>query len=281
MPVHWEAHPRLTDPLFVAAFTGWNDAGDAASGALAWLGEAFGRDLIGVVDADDHLDYQVSRPTLELVDGCIRGIRWPELSLHRVSPPGRDLVLLEGPEPNYGWRAFCDTVLDAARELGCDTVVTCGALLADVPHTRVPRLSGVTDDTELMGRLGLRRSRYEGPTGITGVLAEAARRAGLAGVSLWAPVPHYAPSAPAPAATRALLEGISGIGALALDLSDLDDDVATWRAEVDEAIAAEHEVRGYVEELEAQADAEASASLPSAEDLAAQVEDFLRRHDDG
>lgn len=281
MPVHWDAHPRLTDPLLVAAFSGWNDAGDAATAALRWLGDAFGRERVGALDADDHLDHQVSRPTLELVDGCIRRIDWPALSLHRVSPPGRDLVLLEGPEPNYGWRSFCDSVVHAARDLGCDTVVTCGALLADVPHTRLPRLTGVTDDAGLMDRLGLRRSRYEGPTGITGVLADAARGAGLRSVSLWAPVPHYAPSAPAPAATRALLEGIAGLAALTLDLSALDDDVAAWRAEVDEAIAAESEVRGYVAELEAQADAEASAALPSAEDLAAQVEDFLRRREDG
>jgi proteasome assembly chaperone (PAC2) family protein len=278
--VTWSDRPRLREPVLLAAFTGWNDAGDAASGALEWLGRRFGRVRLGTVDADDHVDYQVSRPTVELTDGRVRAVTWPDLELSRLSTERRDLVLLEGPEPNYGWRRLCAGLIEAVRALGCATVVTCGALLADVPHTRIPRLTGVTDDEALAARLGVTRSRYEGPTGITGVLADALRRAGLPSVSLWAPVPHYAPSAPAPAASRALLEAIAALTGVELDLSSLDGAIAEWRREVDEAIAGEAEVRAYVAELEAQADAEAAAALPSGDDLAAQVEDFLRRREE-
>ena len=203
MTVRWNAQPSLRRPTLVAAFSGWNDAADAASDGVRWLARTVGARVFATLDTEEYLDFQAARPTVELVDGVIREIQWPALAFSAGSLPGggRDLVLLLGVEPNLRWPTFCDDVISVARTTGCELVVTLGALLGDVPHSRPMRCTGSATDEVLAAKLGMERSRYEGPTGIVGVLHDAARRVGFASASIWAPVPHYVATAPNPKAT--------------------------------------------------------------------------------
>jgi hypothetical protein len=281
--LEWEARPDLRDPILVAAFTGWNDAGNAASDAVTWLGERHGARRIATIDPDEHFDYQANRPTVALVDGVTRGVTWPTLEFRAASTPGpADLITLSGPEPNLHWRGLCDTVLDVARQTGCRTVVTFGALLADTPHRRPVRVTGSTTDEGAMARLGLDPSRYEGPTGIVGVLHDTVRKAGLTSGSFWAPVPHYVATPPSPVATRALLEAFGIFSGWSLDLRELGVAADAWRARVDSAIEDDDEMSAYVRALEEQsADDEDASSpgedqIPSGDDLAEAFEEYLR-----
>src|SRR6478672_1064935 len=245
MTVRWNAQPSLRRPALIAAFSGWNDAADAASDAVRWLARSVSARVFATLDTEEYLDFQAARPTVELVDGVIREIQWPALAFSAGTLPGggRDLVLLLGVEPNLRWPTFCDDVISVARTTGCELVVTLGALLGDVPHSRPMRCTGSATDEVLAAKLGMQRSRYEGPTGIVGVLHDAARRVGFASASIWAPVPHYVATAPNPKATRALLARLSSLIDIELDLSDLD-------------IAAS----AYVERLEARYDESADAA---------------------
>ena len=205
----------------------------------------------------------------------------------------RDLVVLRGIEPNMRWKSFCNAVLAVASETGCEMVVTLGALLGDVPHTRAVRVTGTASDPQLINGLELTRSQYQGPTGIVGVLHDACRAGGLRSASLWAPVPHYVATPPNPPATRALLERFAQLADLPLDLHGLDQLVDLWRVQVDHAIRDNDEVTDYVRELEGRVDAEDASergivlgghpagggSVPNADDLAAEVERFLREQD--
>jgi hypothetical protein len=284
--LHWESHPQLREPVLVAAFTGWNDAGDAASDAVAWLAAQYTARPFASIDPDEHFDFQANRPEVELVDGVTRKISWPTLEFAeaQVSGPGPDLVLLSGPEPNLRWRAFCDTVLEVARETGCRTVVTFGALLADTPHTAPIHVTGSTTDPSMMEQLGLEPSRYEGPTGIVGVLHDTCRNAGLASASFWAPVPHYVATPPNPPATRALLDRFSIFTGRTLDLRELGVAAEAWRARVDGAVAGDEEMRDYVQALEDQrgdgpgvgASDDVIDEIPSGDDLAEAFEEYLR-----
>lgn len=284
--LRWDARPQLRDPVLVAGFTGWNDAGDAASDAVAWLAAHFGARPFATIDPDEHYDFQANRPTVELIDGVIREITWPtlEFSAAPANGVGPDLVLLSGPEPNLRWRNFCDTVLTVARETGCTTVVTFGALLADTPHSQPIRVTGSTTDTGLMERLGLERSHYEGPTGIVGVLHDACRAAGLASASLWAPVPHYVATPPNPPATRALLDRFASLTGRPLDLRELAVASEAWKARVESAVDSDDEMRDYVRALEEQSDDPVAADdpgrnpeeIPSGDALAAAFEEYLR-----
>lgn len=291
----WERRPSLRRPVLVAAFSGWNDAGDAATGAADWLVRQRDPVRIASIDPDEHLDYQSHRPQVELVDGVVRAVTWPANECFSVTFEARDLVVLRGVEPNLQWKSFCRAVLTVAEETACEMVVTLGALLGDVPHTRPVRVTGTATDPELFEGLDLQRSRYEGPTGIVGVLHDACRAAGLRSASLWAPVPHYVATPPNPPATRALLERLGQLVELDLDLHGLDQLVDLWRVQVDHAIRDNDEVSTYVRELEGRVDAEdadergivlgghpaGGGSLPDAEDLAAEVERFLREQDEG
>jgi proteasome assembly chaperone (PAC2) family protein len=290
----WERRPTLRRPLLVAAFAGWNDAGDAATAAADWLIRQDDPVRIASIDPDVHIDYQSHRPHIELVGGVTRSVAWPANEYFAVSCPERDLVVLRGIEPNVRWSSFCRAVVTVASETGCDTVVTLGALLGDVPHTRPVRLTGSTSDPQLIDELDLARSQYEGPTGIVGVLHDVCSRSGLRSVSLWAPVPHYVASPPNPPATRALLERFAHLADLELDLHGLDQLVDLWRVQVDHAIRDDDDVRNYVRELEGRIDAEdaeargivlgghpaGGGSVPDADALAAEVEQFLREQDD-
>ncbi len=277
--VTWEDRPRLNRPVMVAAFEGWNDAADAASGAVAWLRLRWRATRFARIDPEDFYDFQVARPQVSLIDGVTRQISWPAndcFSAH-IEEVGRDIVLLSGIEPNLRWRGFCSTVIDVAREAGCEMIVTLGALLADVPHTRPIRLTGTAADPELIRRLGLSHSRYEGPTGIVGVLHDACRQAGMPSVSFWAPVPHYVASPPNPKATRALIERLAELLDVPIGVGDLAEAATAWEERVNDLVASDTDVAAYVRQLEERDDDQLDErNLPTGETLAAELERFLR-----
>jgi proteasome assembly chaperone (PAC2) family protein len=281
----WEPHTALRRPLLVAAFSGWNDAGDAATGAVDWLVRQSDAPRIASIDPDEHVDYQSRRPRVELVNGVVQSITWPAHDYYAASFGDRDLVVLRAVEPNIRWKDYCDSVMTVATETGCTMVVTLGALLGDVPHTRRVRVTGTATDPELVDTLGLVPSRYEGPTGIVGVLNDACRQAGIRSVSLWAPVPHYIATPPNPPATRALLERLGTLAGLPLELDGMEQLIDVWRAQVDHAIADNDEVQTYVRQLEARIDAEdadeqgvllGENDISNAGELVDEVEQFLR-----
>ena len=279
----WEQRPELRRPVLVAGFEGWNDAASAASEAAGWLTRQFGATKMASMDPEEHFDFQSARPTVELVDGVTRDLTWPANEFFAVPVDARDLVVLRGVEPNLRWPSFCREVLGVASETGCEMVVTLGALLADVPHTRPVRVTGATTDPELMASLHLQRSRYEGPTGIVGVLHDTARATGVASASLWAPVPHYVSTPPNPLATRALLDRLAQLLGTAFELGDLDELSQAWQTRVDEVVSQDDDVRSYVGQLEERYDTETETEtdIPSGEGLADEVEQFLRdRRDD-
>jgi proteasome assembly chaperone (PAC2) family protein len=256
MTVRWANRPQLRTPVLVAAFEGWNDAGDAASDAVRWLARSFGAREFAALDAEQYFDFQAARPQVELVDGVVRRLAWP--SVRFLAAPGgrgrRDLVLCLGIEPNLRWPTFCNDVLAIAHETGCDTAVTLGALLADTPHSRPVRVTGSAIDDETAAQLGIERSRYEGPTGIVGVLHNSFRDAGLTSGSFWAPVPHYVATPPNPKATRALLDRLAAFLRIDIDLTDLDIAAAAWERSVADVVAGDADVTSYVERLETRYD---------------------------
>jgi proteasome assembly chaperone (PAC2) family protein len=263
----------------VAAFEGWNDAADAASAAVTWLRRRLRATHIARIDPEEFYDFQATRPEVSLVEGTTRKITWPanDCFAAHVEEVGRDLVLFSGVEPNLKWRTFCSTVIGLARDTGCEMVVTLGALLADVPHTRPTRLTGTAVDPELIERLGLSHSRYEGPTGIVGVLHDACREAGMPSVSLWAPVPHYVASPPNPKATRALLERLGEVLGVPIGLGELTEAAVAWEARVNELVGSDADIAAYVRQLEERDDDQIDEdSLPSGDTLAAELERFLR-----
>jgi proteasome assembly chaperone (PAC2) family protein len=275
--VRWSVEPSLQRPALIAAFSGWNDAADAASDAVRWLVRASNARPFATLDIEEYLDFQAARPTVELVDGVVRTVTWPSLALSAGSLPGggRDLVLMLGVEPNLRWRAFCDDVIAVARTTKCEMIVTLGALLGDTPHSRPIRCTGSATDEVLAARLGMQRSRYEGPTGIVGVLHDAVRRAGFASASIWAPVPHYVATPPNPKATRAMLDRLRQLLDLGLDLTDLDIASSAWERSVSEVVAGDADVSSYVERLEARFDTadDAPAWLETDDEIAADDED--------
>ncbi|MDQ1380046.1 MAG: hypothetical protein QOJ71_765 [Actinomycetota bacterium] len=256
MTIRWSVEPSLHRPAMIAAFSGWNDAADSASDAVRWLVRASAARPFAALDIEEYLDFQAARPTVELIDGVVRTVNWPALAFSAGSLPagGRDLVLLLGVEPNLKWRTFCDDVVGVARKTNCEMIVTLGALLGDTPHSRPIKCTGSATDEVLAARLGMQRSRYEGPTGIVGVLHDAVRRSGLASASIWAPVPHYVATPPNPKATRALLDRLSDLLDLGLDLTDLDIASSAWERSVSEVVAGDADVASYVERLEARFD---------------------------
>ena len=267
----------LDDPVVVVAFSGWNDAGDAASGAVQHLRETCRAKLTFALDPDDYYDFQVNRPVVTLGEADRREIEWPTTRLSvGVLSGGRDLVLVEGPEPNLHWRQFSTAIASALQSASVRRVHLLGALLADTPHTRPIPVSTSTNDPELMTTLGLAPSTYEGPTGILGVLADTVQRAGVEVLSTWAAVPHYVAHPPCPKATLALLSSLEQLLDTALDLGDLPELSRAWERGVNELAADDAEVADYVSTLEEQQDA---AELPQAsgEAIAAEFERYLRR----
>jgi proteasome assembly chaperone (PAC2) family protein len=275
--------PSLERPVLITAFRGWNDGGQGASLAGAYLARLWEAEQFAEIDPEEFFDFQATRPMVSLVEGTTRKLEWPEnLLFHaRVPDAGRDALLLLGVEPNLRWRRFTGLIVELATDLGVEFVVTLGALLADVPHTRPAPVTGSASDPELVEQLGLQLSRYEGPTGIVGVLHDAFRAAGVPSVSLWAAVPHYVSLAPSPKAALALCERLGGIIGAPIDTSELAEAAESYQRQVTEAVASDEETAAYVEELEQRADEIDEESLPSGESLAAELTRFLRERDEG
>jgi proteasome assembly chaperone (PAC2) family protein len=276
-------HPStLERPVLIGAFRGWNDGGQAATLAAGYLARLWGASKFADIDPELFVDFQATRPMVSLEDGRTRKIDWPENAFFRARIPGanRDAILLVGVEPNYRWRSFAEIVTDLARELGVELAVTLGALVADVPHTRPAPVTGAATDPHLVDELGLQLSRYEGPTGIVGVLLDTCRRAGIPSVSLWAAVPHYVQLAPSPPAAKALCERLSGVLSAEIDVSELADAADEYVDQVSQAVATDSDTASYVEELEHRADSldwlEDTGDLPSGDALAAEITRFLR-----
>ncbi len=283
--VHLDWRPELDRPILIAGFTGWNDAAEAASSAVAALSESWETKRFGAFDAEEFFDYQETRPQIKLVEGVTREIEWPENTLHattRSLPDANDrgAVLLSGPEPNLRWRSFCDGVADVARELNVELVVTMGALLADVPHSRPVSVAANSQDPALTESLRLSASRYEGPTGITGVLHRACAEKGLPSVSFWASVPHYLPSVPSAPATLALLTSLSELLGVRVDTTALERTSTEYQDQVSVAVSQDADLASYVQMLEERYDAAAAAggirNLPTGDELAQELEGFLR-----
>jgi len=282
--------PQLERPVLIAGFTGWNDAAEASSLAVGTLNDAWEARRFGAFDADEFLDFQATRPQIALSDGVTRTIEWPENALSATAPAldalgGRGAVLLSGPEPNFRWRSFCDAVAETAKDLGAEMVVTMGALLADVPHSRPVSVAANSQDSVLVKDLHLSASRYEGPTGITGVLHRVCAEAGLPSVSFWASVPHYLPAVPSAPAALALLQSLSVLLKMDVDTSDLEETAGSYQEQVSVAVSQDADLSSYVQMLEERFDSQVEGgerNLPTGDDLAQELEGFLRdqRHDE-
>lgn len=276
----------LRRPILVTAFRGWNDGAQGATLAAGFLARAWQAERFAEIDPEEFYDFQTVRPHVSLDDGLTRRIDWPENAFYDASvaaPPGaerRDAVLLLGIEPNTRWRTFTGEIVELAKSLDVELVITLGALLADVPHTRPSPVTGAASDPALVEELGLTTSRYEGPTGIVGVLHDACRQAKLRSVSLWAAVPHYASLAPSPKAALSLCGRLAQLVGAELDLGELERAAKVYEHQVSEAVAADEETAAYVRELERQADELAAAeNLPSGDTLAAELTRFLQEHE--
>jgi predicted ATP-grasp superfamily ATP-dependent carboligase len=273
--------PDLERPILLSAFRGWNDGGQGASLAAGYLARLWNAERIADIDPEGFFDFQATRPHVKLVDGLTRHIDWPETAFYRARPGSfdRDIVLLLGVEPNLRWRTFTGLVVDYATELGVELVVSLGSLLADVPHTRPSPVTGSASDPELVERLGLQASRYEGPTGIVGVLHDACRRQSVPSVSLWAAVPHYVSLTPSPRAALALCERLASLLDVHIDVTELKDAADGYVEQVSRAVAADADTQAYVDDLEQRADEIDESDLPSGEALAAELTRFLRERD--
>jgi proteasome assembly chaperone (PAC2) family protein len=282
--VTWERRPRLQRPALICAFKGWNDAAESASTALRFLATQWDAERFATIDPDDFFDFQVSRPTVTLTEGRTRKISWPEHVLWsaRAGTSERDVVFLSGNEPNLRWKTFCQTVIEIAKELNVELVVTLGSLLADVPHTRPVSITGIGGDPDLVERLDFTETRYEGPTGITGVLHHAFAVANISSASLWAPVPHYVATVPSPKAALALIDRVETLLGVDVDTAELEQATEEYEQRLDAAVASEPDVRLLVERLEAQADEGEDdedvslGDLPSGDSIASEFQRFLR-----
>ena len=281
--VIWSERPSLRRPVLVAAFGGWNDAGDAASAAVEFISARFEPREIAHIDPDEFLDFTSVRPMVKLSEGRTREIDWPATTISAATVAGADgdLAILQGAEPSLRWRRYSQAVVEVARELDARMVITLGALLADVPHTRPVSITGLASDKALVDRLGFEHTTYEGPTGIVGVLQHACAEAGLTSVSLWASVPHYVAAAPNPKVALALVRAFEGAAGVVVDAGELESAAEDYERQVSAAVASDPEVKAFVERLESAADEEVDDSppvrLPSADAIANDFQRFLRQ----
>ena len=275
--IRWASRPVLVEPGVIAAFEGWNDAGDAASTAGRYLAERWDAELVAEIDPEEFMDFSSTRPQVHLSHEGRREIVWPTTEILVATVPGgtTNAVFVLGQEPQLRWRSYCSEVVGLAEELGARTLITLGALLAEVPHTRPTAVVGTAYDLDNLGGVELRPSSYEGPTGIVGVLHDAARSAGLRTGSLWATVPSYVPGAPSPKAALALIERTAAILGTWVATTDLEIAAASYERQVSELVDADEETITYVAQLEQRHDSEPS-ELPDADTIAAEVERFLR-----
>jgi proteasome assembly chaperone (PAC2) family protein len=283
-PLIWESRPDgLRAPAMIVAFSGWNDAGDAASAALTFMGESLGAERFARLDPEEFYDFQSTRPQIGFTDERKREITWPgvEMFAARVPRAQRDLILVQGPEPSMRWKTFCQNLVDLAEALGTQLVVTMGALLADVPHTHPVSITGLASDTLLADRLAVKETTYEGPTGIVGVLHTACMEAGLPSASLWAAVPHYVAAAPNPKAALALVRKIESLVAVTVDATELETATGEYERQVGLAVQSDPDVQAFVERLEQAAERDTSSlgpgDLPSGDAIASEFQRFLRQ----
>ena len=282
--VNMERRPELERPVLIAGFTGWNDAAEAASLAVRTMGEQWEARRFGAFDGEEFFDYQTTRPQIKLVEGVTRTVEWPENELSATEARvgalgGRGAILLSGPEPNFRWRAFSQAVVNLARDFDVRLVVTLGALLADVPHSRPVSVAANAQDPSLVENLGLTASRYEGPTGITGVLHRYCASEDLPSVSFWASVPHYLSSMPSAPAALALLQSLSNLLGTSFDTTHLNSTSEDYQRQVSVAVAQDSDLASYVRMLEERYDAQTESgerNLPSGDELARELERFLR-----
>ncbi|MGI8803867.1 MAG: PAC2 family protein [Solirubrobacteraceae bacterium] len=281
-PLLWESRPDgLRAPAMICAFKGWNDAGDAASAALSFVGSALGATRFARIDPEEFYDFQASRPLIRMGDNQAREIIWPGVDIYQARVPRapRDLILLAGPEPSMRWRGFSSLIIDLAEALGVQLVVALGALLADVPHTLPVVVSGLASDPGLVERVGMVGSDYEGPTGIVGVLHAACTDAAIPSASLWASVPHYVAAAPNPKAALALVRRLESLVGVSVDAGKLEQDAADYERQVGLAVQSDPDVQAFVERLEKSAERQApdAADLPSGDLIAREFQRFLRQ----
>ncbi|MEO8323559.1 MAG: PAC2 family protein [Actinomycetota bacterium] len=281
---------ELRSPILIAAFHGWNDAGDSATFAAKHLRRIWAAEKIASIDPEDFFDFQSVRPQIELVDGLARSISWPENELFGARLEGceNDALILIGTEPSLRWRTFSELLVEMARERDVSLVITLGALLADVPHSRPVPIIGTAVDPELIHELDLQRSRYEGPTGIVGVLQDAFGHAGVQSASLWAAVPHYLAVSPNPKAALALVERAAGLIGFGADIGELMAATSDYEERIDEIVQSDDDIKEYVRLLESRSDDDKEefekldpSQLPSGDALAAELERFLRERDPG
>ena len=253
--VRWLSRPTLRNPVVIAAFTGWNDAGDAASGGVRHLIEDWAASAVAEIDPEEYTDFATIRPHVRLSSGLTRNIVWPTVGLWSANTAGADVILVLGPEPAMRWRSFADQIVSVAKQYEASLVITLGALLADVPHSRPVQLIGTASDQELIDRFDLQRSRYEGPTGIVGILHDACIKADLPAAALWAAVPAYASQVPSPKATLALVERLGTMIGTTMPTTRLVAQVADYEAKVTAVVADDDDLAGYVRRLESMSDA--------------------------
>jgi proteasome assembly chaperone (PAC2) family protein len=288
--VRWMGTPRLRAPVVIAAFSGWNDAGDAASGAVRALVEAWRAEALADIDPEEYTDFATIRPQVRLTDGVTRQIVWPTVGLWSAATPGGDVILVLGPEPSLRWRSFTDQIVGVAERFGASLVLTLGALLADVPHRGPVQLIGTATDQDVIDRYQLQRSRYEGPTGIVGVLHDACASSGLPSASLWAAVPAYAAQVPSPRAALELMSRACDLIGTPTPRTDLTAGVEEYLERVDALVAADDDLAGYVRRLELlhddedgdEGDDDEATELgpEQGEQLVEEVERFLRDQGD-
>jgi proteasome assembly chaperone (PAC2) family protein len=287
-PLKIVTRPKLRRPVLITAFQGWNDGGQGATLAAGYMARFWGAARFAEIDPEEFFDFQATRPQISLVGGETRELMWPENAFFHARPDDlrHDVVLLIGVEPNLRWRAFSQLVVQLALELDVERVITLGSLLADVPHTRPSPVTASGNDPELLEQLGADSSRYEGPTGIVGVIQDACASSGIDAIGLWAAVPHYVSLTPSPRAALALCERIGVLLGTEIDLEELERAVEGYTEHVSEAVAGDEETTAYVEALERQTDSdepleEFEPEIPSGESLAAELAKFLREREDG
>jgi predicted ATP-grasp superfamily ATP-dependent carboligase len=280
-PIVFTDRPSMDRPILITAFRGWNDAGESATAAATFLKDAWDGTVFARIDPEEFFDFQVTRPVVRLTDGVSRVIEWPSCEFHHANVAGRDVVVFVGGEPNVRWRTFATAIVDMARSLSCERLITLGAFLADVAHTRPVPVVGSAATPEEAQRLDLATSRYEGPTGIVGVLHDLSNRAGVPSVSFWAAVPHYVPAGVNPKAALSLVERVASFLQFQVSLDEILPAVAAWEQRVSELVGENEALADYVHRLEEVTTEAPPLPLVSGESLAAELERFLRERDGG
>jgi proteasome assembly chaperone (PAC2) family protein len=277
----WSSKPNLQRPILLAAFEGWFDAGEAATGAIDWLAKRYDTDLIAFIDAETFFDFQQQRPIVHFAEEGHREIEWPHstASASAIEDANHDLLLVSGVEPHLRWKTFSDSVAEIATTAGAELVITLGSNYGTVPHTRPPDVIGSSTNHSLATRLGLGEPSYQGPTGVIGALHQRLEDAGIPVISLRVNTPHYVQGGHNPNATQALLRRLALICGFDTDAAGLDQEIVEWQARVTEAVGEDLEVSQYVAMLEQQID-ESVEPLGGLGDLAAEVEAFLREQND-